>query len=95
MVGDLGTEFERFRGLRGIHLIHISESEESFGFLPWDRALRFLKQLDEEEVEEKFCHHMAEFNPDTHALALTQKEGVDKVVLSVYTLPSKGGAKLC
>jgi hypothetical protein len=94
-MASLRKEFDRFRGLRGIHIVHISDSEETFGFLPWDKALKFLKQLGEEQVEEQFCHHLADYDPDTQALTLTQREGVNKVVLSIYTLPPSQEAKLC
>jgi hypothetical protein len=80
------NRFENGKGLRGIHLSLIDDGKENYSFVPWDKALAFLKGLGQ-EADDAFCDHLASYDPDTQAIALYHNSKEEKVVLAVYSLP--------
>jgi hypothetical protein len=78
--------FSNGKGLRGLHISLIHNDQEKYSFLPWEEALKFLRELGE-DIEEPFCNQIAAYNPDKEAITFIHDSKDSKVVLALYTLP--------
>jgi hypothetical protein len=83
----LMRKFLEQRGLRGIHIVVTKTDEDIYNFLPWDKTLLFLKELEDSEVEEEIIKHLADYNPDASALLLVHDVIEGKIIVAMYGLP--------
>ena len=84
-MGSIIESFKAHKGLRGLHIFVNGDVEKYSGFLTWDKTFLFLKELGDEHLEEEFLKHMANYNPDTHALSLIQEPREQIIKLALYS----------